>query len=109
MKKLFFYSIFHRNNKQIGTVNLEAKGPSLTQRFIDTYKQVSEQYKASQASEEQLYKEAIEILNRSREVRTPKETEEEEGESVSLSVAFKEAQSKQKKSSSISVKDIFKM
>lgn len=97
--------MFHRNNKQIGTTHLLNSGPTLTQKFIETYKKVSDQYKDG-ASEEQLYQEAIDILNRERTHKTAAEQAAEEGESVSLSSAFKRAREKQE--GGISLKNIFK-
>ncbi|GJQ73517.1 hypothetical protein Trydic_g13870 [Trypoxylus dichotomus] len=94
-------ALFHRNNKRVGTVNLSNdKTPSLTQRFIDIYKKLDTQYE-SQASEEKLYKEAIEMMSRDRESK-------KEDEFVSLSSAFKEAQSKNTETSSIDIKKLFK-
>ncbi|CAG9767147.1 unnamed protein product [Ceutorhynchus assimilis] len=95
-------AIFHRNNKQIGTGNLLSSHPSLTQRFIETYKKVSQQYKG-EADEKQIYVEAIDVLNRERSNREEAVATEE----VSLSLAFKKAQSKQEKTG-LSIKDIFK-
>ncbi|KAL1494203.1 hypothetical protein ABEB36_009835 [Hypothenemus hampei] len=112
LKQIFYQedkirAIFHRNNKKIGAVHLNSKAPSLTQRFIETYTSVNQQYKDGEASEEQLYKEAIDILNRQRGVITVLPAEIEDAEEVSLSGAFKEAQKKQEEQS-ISIKDIFK-
>ncbi|KAH1025868.1 hypothetical protein HUJ05_010503 [Dendroctonus ponderosae] len=97
-------AIFHRNNKQIGLVSLENRSPTLTQKFIEIYTKVKEQYGDESVSEEQLYKEAIDIINRDRYNKAVEEPEE--GEAVKLSLAFKEAQNKQKPTG-ISVKDLF--
>ncbi|XP_066250175.1 small ribosomal subunit protein mS23 [Euwallacea similis] len=101
-------AIFHRNNKKIGTVHLLSNTSSLTQRFIETYKKVKEQYKDQNVPEEHLYKETIDLMNHDR-VFKPQETFHEiEGEdSVSLSTAFKEARAKLK-DGSINIKNIFK-
>ncbi|XP_060522209.1 small ribosomal subunit protein mS23 [Cylas formicarius] len=113
LKKIFYEedrirAIFHRNNKQIGTINLNSDQESLTQKFINVYSQLENKYSAD-ASEEHIYKEAIDILNRDREVSQENDSVSEE-EPISLSSAFKEAQNKHLVQSEIkvSVKDIFK-
>lgn len=98
-------AMFHRNNKQLGTVSLVSRSKTLTHRFIETYNKLDEQYKG-EATEEQLYTEAVDILNRERNAKREVASAEEE-EPVSLSVAFKEAQ-KQQETMNISIKDLFK-
>ncbi|XP_050297601.1 probable 28S ribosomal protein S23, mitochondrial [Anthonomus grandis grandis] len=101
-------AIFHRNNKRIGATHLAGGGKSLTQKFIDVYSKLSVQYDGT-ATEEQIYKEAIEVLNRERggAKEAQPQQEPDDVESVSLSMAFKEAQRKQQ-DQGISVRDIFK-
>ncbi|XP_066153541.1 small ribosomal subunit protein mS23 [Euwallacea fornicatus] len=100
---------FHRNNKKIGAVHLLSKTSSLSQRFIETYKKIKEQYKDSNMSEEHLYKEAIGLINHDRRFQAREKTvHETEGEdSISLSTAFKEARAKLK-DGNINIKNIFK-
>lgn len=81
---------------------------SLTQRFIEIYQHLDSRYEG-EASEEQLYGEAIELLKKGQEAK--KETTEDE-EAVSLSSSFKEALSKEKEKElaklKIDVRNIFK-
>lgn len=98
--------MFHRNNKQIGVVSLVNQNyKTLTQRFIETYKKV--QSIQPNASEQELYTEAIEILQRERSARRA-EANEEDSEPVSLSTAFKEAQKKLDEKPKINIANIFK-
>lgn len=80
---------------------------SLTQKFIEKYQQLENQYDGK-VSEEQLYHETIDIIKKGRDVK--KETPDEE-DAVSLSSTFKEALSKQKEKElaqiKIDVKNIF--
>lgn len=105
--ELLVFSIFHRNNKHIGAVQLTNNNyKSLTQKFIDTYIKLEEQ--EGPGDSESLYTQAIEILNKER--NTQKSSDEDE---VSLSKAFKQAQSiqvKQEEAPKITVKvsDLFK-
>nr|CAI5823207.1 unnamed protein product [Callosobruchus analis] len=117
LKQIFYKedkirAIFHRNNKQIGATNMfNTTFKTLTQRFIDTYQKVEQQY-GGNATEEQIYKEAIGILKTESESRIQKVTEHEEEESISLSSAFKEAQSaldaQAKSKLQVNISDIFK-
>ncbi|VEN54346.1 unnamed protein product [Callosobruchus maculatus] len=117
LKQIFYKedqirAMFHRNNKQIGATNMfNTTFKTLTQRFIETYKKVEQQY-GGNATEEQIYKEAIGILKAEGESRKEKVTEHEEEEPVSLSSAFRQAQStldEQAKSKlRVNVSDIFK-
>ncbi|CAH1160057.1 unnamed protein product [Phaedon cochleariae] len=99
-------AMFHRNNKHIGTTNMSNnKYTSLTQRFIETYQKLESENR--DLPEEELYKQAIDVLKWDREVRAQAENEE----AISLSTAFKEAKSKQDSDQDkikIDVKDIFK-
>lgn len=76
---------------------------TLSQRFIENYKMVEEQYKGA-ANPDQVYQEAMELLQNSRE------TSEDVVDTSSLSSTFKEAQAGNRKNeiSKIDVKDIFK-
>ncbi|XP_028133793.2 probable 28S ribosomal protein S23, mitochondrial [Diabrotica virgifera virgifera] len=99
-------AIFHRNNKQLGTTNLYNNNyKSLTQKFVDIYQNLEARAEGS-ATEEQLYKEAIEVLRRDKEV---KKVDEEEP--ISLSLAFREArleQNKKQEKSKLDIANIFK-
>nr|CAH7748660.1 unnamed protein product [Callosobruchus chinensis] len=105
-------AMFHRNNKQIGATNMfDTTFKTLTQRFIETYQKVEQQYGGT-ATEEQIYKEAIGILKTEGESRKEKATQNEEEESVSLSSAFRQAQStldaQAKAKLHVNISDIFK-
>ncbi|KAF7282700.1 mitochondrial ribosomal protein S23 [Rhynchophorus ferrugineus] len=107
LKQIFYKedkirALFHRNNKQIGAINLFSAGKSITQRFIDTYVTLLEQYKdREEVSEEQLYKEAIDILNKGHQLQRDTALD---SETISLSSAYKEAR---RKMNNINLKDIF--
>lgn len=103
---ILFFRIFHRNNKQIGTTSLlNSNYKSLTQRFVETYKKVEALQPG--ATEEQLYREAVEIVQRERPAKAAA-VAEEESEAISLSTAFKEAQSKLDGKLKINIANIFK-
>lgn len=86
--QLVFSRLFHKNNKRVGTVNLlNDRTSSVTQQFIEVYKKLDTQYE-HKADEKKLYKEAIEMISKDREVK------KEEDELISLSSLFKEAQEK---------------
>lgn len=85
-------------------MSLENRSATLTQKFIEIYTKVREQYGDEPVTEEQLYKEAIDIINRDRHNKLVEESEE--GEAVKLTLAFKEAQNKQKPTG-ITIKDLF--
>lgn len=92
---------FHKHNKHVGIYNFAGKGKTLTQRFLDIYKQLDGRYSGS-VPEDQIYKEAIETLRRDQEFVN----EADEKEKESLSVAFQQAQSKPSEVS-VNIKDIF--
>ncbi|CAH1994536.1 unnamed protein product [Acanthoscelides obtectus] len=117
LKQIFYKedrirAMFHRNNKHIGATNMfNHNYKTLTQRFIDTYQKVEQQY-AGNATEEQIYKEAIGILKSEFESKKEKAAVEHEEESVSLSSQFRQAQSaldaQAKSKINLDVGDIFK-
>ncbi|XP_057654020.1 probable 28S ribosomal protein S23, mitochondrial [Diorhabda carinulata] len=95
-------AIFHRNNKYVGTINLFNNNyKSLTQRFVDIYQKLEEN-SGDGTTEEQLYKEAIEVLKRDKEIK-----KDSEDEPVTLSSAFKQAKLQQDKVN-INISNIFK-
>ncbi|XP_030754354.1 probable 28S ribosomal protein S23, mitochondrial [Sitophilus oryzae] len=109
LKKIFYKedkirAMFHRNNKRIGAINLLGHGKTLTQRFIDTYLELESRC-GKDATEEQLYTEAIHILNREREDK--RKPQSNEIETVSLSSSFKEAKKKREKELNVKVKSLF--
>lgn len=73
--------------------------PSITQHFIEIYKQLESQYQG-EANAEKLYKEAIEMMSKERATR-------KEDDFISLSTEFKEAQNKDSKVTKVSLKNIF--
>lgn len=97
--------MFHRNNKHLGTSNMfNNYYKSVSQKFIEIYQSL-EKENAENSNQEQLYKEAIEVLRRDKDIK--KETEQEEP--LSLSSAFKEAKSNQiKEMPKVDVTNIFK-
>ncbi|KAJ8955727.1 hypothetical protein NQ318_008599 [Aromia moschata] len=115
LKKIFYKedeirAVFHRNNKYIGAANMfNNHYKSLTQKFIEKYHVIEDQYKG-EGTKEQIYADAIESLKREKE--NQKEATVEEVEPISLSTAFKEAKSSQKNVQetkiNLDVKNIFK-
>lgn len=84
------------------------KHKSVTQQFIDIYRQLEKQYDGS-ASEDKIYSEAIEMLQRERQKRFESA---EDGDTISLSESFIKAkvQSETPKDPpvNIKIKDILK-
>lgn len=54
-------AMFHKNNKQVGTVTLTSDAKSLTQKFIECYRTVVNTSDSDEYSE--IYKKAMELLN----------------------------------------------
>lgn len=54
-------AMFHKNNKQVGTVTLTSDAKSLTQKFIECYRTVVNASDSDEYSE--IYKKAMELLN----------------------------------------------
>lgn len=82
-------------------------GKSLTQKFIDIYKTLLEQYKDKEnVSEEHLYKEAIDILNKERQLQK-ENVPSKEPETINLSSTYREARKKINNNLNIKVRDIF--
>lgn len=83
---------------------------TLTKRFIEAYKRLENHYNGS-ASQQQLYEETIELLQRERQKQTEMQLEDEQ---ISLVSSFKQAQERQregfKDSANIAIKvsDLFK-
>lgn len=91
---LFLYRLFHKNNKNIGLVNLSSHQRSLTQRFIDIYRKLEAKYEGT-VSSEQLYSEALEMLKHERQKHGE--------EPISLTDAFQEAKSERKEQPAINI------
>lgn len=91
--------MFHKNNKQLGAVNLsDTKYKTATQTFIGIYKKLEDQYNGT-APDQQIYQEALELFKRERQNKA----------AAGLTEAFQEASdAKQKSNVNIDVKDIFK-
>ncbi|KAF2895648.1 hypothetical protein ILUMI_10507 [Ignelater luminosus] len=115
LKKIFYEedkirALLHNRNKQIGTVNMFNNASStLSKRFIEAYKKLEKQHDGS-ASQEQLYEETIELLQRERQKQAEMQLEDEQ---VSLVSSFKRAQEQRerfKDSANIAIKvsDLFK-
>jgi len=102
-------ALLHKKVKGVGSVNLSYdRTKSFTQRFIDTYQKLEEQY-AGGADQEKIFTETLEAMNRDRDAR--KQQAEGQEDDISLVSAFKSAEKKQTKdvgNLNISVKDIFK-
>lgn len=84
------------------------KHKSITQQFIDFYRQLEKQYDGT-ASEDKIYSEAIEMLKRERQ---KKFESAEEGEAFSLSESFQKAKAEieppKEPVINIKIKDILK-
>lgn len=78
---------------------MDTKYKTLTQKFIEKYKTIQEQY-GETGTEEQMYKEAIDLLRKTQE--------DGKDEEVSLSTAYKESLRQQKANIKIDVSEIFK-
>ncbi|CAG9857912.1 unnamed protein product [Phyllotreta striolata] len=108
LKKIFYEedklrAMFHRNNKHLGSSNMfNNKYKSLTQKFIEAYRKLESEN--PEYTEEGLYKRAIEMLRRDKEVDNRSEEEV-----ISLSEAFREATgNRSKEKPQIDLSTIFK-
>lgn len=99
ISQLFYFRMFHKNNKQIGVNNMFSNTKSTTQRFIENYKKLESQYQES--NPEQLYQEAIELL------KSSKKMDDEMLDQTTLSSMFK-AETKKENVEKINISNIFK-
>ncbi|XP_022908682.2 small ribosomal subunit protein mS23 [Onthophagus taurus] len=103
LKKIFYQedeirSLFHQNNKQIGTVTLNnLKYKTITQQFIDKFKEIENQY-GEGVDKKKIYVEAVEALKVSKEIK-------DKDEYLRLSTAFKEVS--EKRDVKVDFKDLF--
>ncbi|KAK4874920.1 hypothetical protein RN001_014280 [Aquatica leii] len=108
IRKIFYEedkvrALFHNRNKHIGTINMfNNTSTTLTKKFIQAYTTLDEKYKG-EVSQEQLYEEAIELVQREKQKFSKAEDE------ISLVSSFKQAQAKQDSGNiPIKVSDLFK-
>ncbi|KAF5294400.1 hypothetical protein FQR65_LT10765 [Abscondita terminalis] len=109
IKKIFYEedrirALLHNRNKHIGTVNMfNNMSQTLTKRFIEEYKKLEEKYK-SEVSEEQIYEEAIALVQREKQEFARADND------VNLVTSFKQAQAKRESENiAVKVSDLFKI